>query len=236
MGSGCSSMRWGARKQAGMDSSMLSAEIADIMVTHHAYPQAVPLIQRGLARNPNDGHLYILMGIVLESRGLWQEAEQNYNQGLKLSPGDPQGHDCLAVLYDQEGEYAKAQEHHERAIQYAPHQAEYYNNFGFSYYLRGDYERAIAYYHTALGKNPHLQRAHNNLAFALARQEKFAEAWKTLRQFLPLVDAYNNMGLMYEMMHKQDLAKEAYVQALSLNQRHQKARQNLASLMEALPQ
>lgn len=212
----------------------LSGEIAELMVAHHANEAAVPLVQRGLAEDPNNPRMHTLMGILLRDSGLFQEARRELDKAYRLEPRDLDTVVATAVLLDSMGLGDQAEVWHRRAIAMAPSRADLYNNLGFSHYLRKQYHEAVAVYRQALERDPGAHRVYNNLGFALARLQRYEDARAAFERGGGKAPALANLGVAYELVGDWDSARDMYVEALRSDRNLKVARTNLDILNKRL--
>ena len=212
----------------------MSGEIAEIMVAHHAIDAAVPLVQRGLADDPNNPRMHTLMGILLRDRGLFAEARRELTLAYQLEPRDLDTVVAMGMLLDLMGDGVAAEVWHKRAIGMDDQHAELYNNLGFSHYLRHEYSEAVVAYKQALERDPSAHRVYNNLGFALARLGQYEDALANFERASGRGGALANMGVAYELQGKLDTAKDMYQQALRADRTLKMARTNLESLNKRL--
>jgi tetratricopeptide (TPR) repeat protein len=154
------------------------------------YPAlTISLCRRYLARYPNDGAAWLLLGTALADLARYQDAKQAIQKAADLCPRDKRqipraqmGHLFLAA-----GEYDRAAEWYAKAIKADPDDATYYIYLGAVRAKQGrlrDAERAhrkaVA---CAIGC---IEEAYLNLGFVLRAQERFTEAADCFRKALDL--------------------------------------------------
>jgi Flp pilus assembly protein TadD len=228
---GCASMQQNAHEQQGERLGReLSAQIAEIMAVNHVYETATPLLQEGINEDPNNPHLHRLLGVVLRDRGVFEQAREELELSWQLAPYVPDTAAALGVLFDSTQRPAAAEIWHRRAIDLAPRKGELYNNLGFSLYLQGRDAEAMVTLREGLRHNPNQARAFNNLGFTYFRLHERELAMKSFRQAGTRANAMANFGVALEMSGEMEEARQAYVEALRLDQRLEVARKNLAQL------
>lgn len=227
----CAGMQESAREQQGERLGReLSAQIAEIMAVNHVYETATPLLQEGIAEDPNNPHLHRLLGVVLRDRGVFEQALQELELSWRLAPYVPDTAAALGVLFDSTQKPTAAEAWHRMAVQLAPRRGELYNNLGFSLYLQGRDAEAMVALREGLRYNPNQARAFNNLGFTYFRLGEREMAMKSFRQAGTRANAMANFGVALEMNGEIAEARQAYVEALRLDQRLEVARKNLAQL------
>lgn len=219
-----------------MDSA-ITVQLAETLISSGAAANAVPLLRRALAREPDDARLHYLLGLVLRDRGVYAEAERELNLAIRLA--DTQKvetapiYSGLGILYDISGRPLDARVAHEKATQRAPDVAQFQNNLGFSYYLAGDYDAAIKCYEHALSKSPNADRVYINLGFALAAKGDEAGAMRMFKQTLTHAEALNNLALAHELQKSEagrERARALYRDALAADPGLDAATTNLEAL------
>ena len=211
----------------------LSAQIAEIMAVNHVYETATPLLQEGIAEDPNNPRLHRLLGIILRDRGVYEQAVDELDLAWKLGPGSADTAAALGVLYDSSNRPQAAEAWHRMAIDLAPKRGDLYNNLGFSLYLQGRDAEAMTALREGLRYNPNQARAYNNLGFTYFRLGEREAALRTFRQANTRAGAMANYGVALEMTGEIAEASKAYREALRLDHRLDVARRNLAQLSQA---
>src|SRR5512139_1546890 len=116
-------------------------------------------------------------------------------------------------------------------VQHSYDQAKAQYELGRYYHGQLRYQRAIAAYRRALEMDPGMVDALNGMGTAYAESEVLARARQQFEAALKLqprsVYTYNNLGFVNYLAGDYPAAVEAYKQALRLDGRHEKARQNL---------
>lgn len=107
---------------------------------------AIQILERGLAFNPDDKNLNNTLGFVLLSLHRCSEAiaaEQHY---LTLAPQEPNSHDSLGMAYQQSGNYAAALSEFKTALTLNSRFEPSIVHMGDVYYQTEQYTKAIAQY------------------------------------------------------------------------------------------
>jgi Flp pilus assembly protein TadD len=222
--------------QGGSDrvGRQLAADIAEVMATNRVYETAVPLLQQGIAEDPNSPRLHRLLGIVLRDRGIYDQAMIELQLAHELAPADADTVAAVGVLYDLMQRPVAAEAWDRHALDINPNKAEYYNNLGFCMYLQGrDYD-AVVSFRESLRRSPNQSRVYNNLGFALARLGQHELALRSFEQAGSRATAMANLGVAYEMAGDTDEARAWYLRALKVDQRLEVARRNLHNLNHPL--
>lgn len=228
---GCASL--GAPSQAPRGERLgreLSVQIAEIMANNKIYDTATPLLQEGIAEDPNNPRLHRLLGTVLRDRGVYEEALTELQTAWRLWPFSPDTAAAMGVLYDSIGRGSAAEIWHRRALDLAPKRGEMYNNLGFSLYLQGRDAESMVTLRESLRFNPNQARAFNNLGFVYYRLGEQEMALRSFQQAGTRAGALANFGVAKQMAGDNLGARKAYAEALQLDHRLDVARKNMAQL------
>lgn len=122
---------------------------------------------------PSEEIPYTNLAVFYQSKGMYEEAVQEYNNAFKINPDYPLAHNNLGILYNEIGQTEKAAEEYKKAIAANRNYPTPYFNLGLLYFKNGDYAESIKYFEDALSLNPSLIKAHNYLGRAyMALQNK----------------------------------------------------------------
>lgn len=120
-------------------------------------------------------------------------------------------------------EWRNPQVFFKRIIQFSPDSFQAYNNLGLEYEKEGKFAEAVECYQKALKIMPDLLEAHSNLAniyFKLGRFNDAEKEYLVVEKTAPGIKAgevQNNIGALYEMQGRFDLALARYKRALNLD-------------------
>lgn len=184
-------------------------------------------------RHDSDAGTHVLLGIVLREQGLNQSAEASLLTAIDLDDEMPEAHSALGVLYDRLGKHKDADRLHRKALELDPERADLHNNLGFSLYLRGQWEEAVSAYQASLrlGAGP---RVHNNLGFTYGHMRQYSKAFREFQRGGTEAEAHNNVGFAYEAAGDLPLAEKSYLQAIRLDPKLTRARDNLEHVAHKL--
>lgn len=184
----------------------LRLDVAQLYIEKGARQQAVPLLRRILASEPNNHGARVLYGSVLRDLGLYPQAKAQLARVLEAVPNAAEAHAALGILFDLQREFDKAKTHHNKAVALAPGRADFVNNLGFSYFLSKQHEFAVKCFEQALSLDPGLALAYNNLGFTYGSLGDFDKAERTFRTALGDAGAAYNMALVYDQKGKKKKA------------------------------
>jgi tetratricopeptide (TPR) repeat protein len=212
--------------------------------------------------NPNEGSIYINLGICAARRGQNPTAIFYFNQALAHMPDstEPVLHKLRSEPYYRMGwvynimadaDQAKPQPDPEDAEKYRNLAIDSYTqailinpqyelalvNLGVIYSQDGKYDQAIQQFRRAISLNPDSTKAHDNLGNALLAQGQLNQALQEYQQVLRIdpynAHAFNNIGAVYARQKHWPEAIAQFQAALSIDPSFDLARQNLdAALRE----
>jgi len=146
--------------------------------------------------------------------GWWEEALRECNRLLILQPDNPVALLTLACFYADKDKIADAIEYYDRLLtkraDFLPKRLSLMN-YG-SYVLHSCREvNPESYYRSLFGLA--------SIYFAQVRYDRALSVYQKIVQLYPdSVEAYNNLGVVYEKLRKDNEAIDAYRQAINLNQ------------------
>ncbi len=177
-------------------------------------PGELPRTENGASPRINAA-TYAAHGELLERRGDYARAAEQYRQALTLNSGATSTRNRLGVTLNKLGEHAAATEQFRAAIEAQPEQAYLQNNLGFSLYLEGENEEAAEVLARAVELDPSFRRARMNYAVVLAQLERYDDALAQFSEAGPLGDAYFNLGVVQAQKGAFVAAAGSFEQALA---------------------
>lgn len=157
--------------------------------------QAITELQEVVNLKPDDprqlAQAHLLLGMMEEERGRYDEAVKNYERSIGLDSRTPVASIALNnlawLMADKgKGNLDKAAEHARKAIQLAPTVASYYDTLGFVLYKKGLSEVAIEQYRKAIERRSNEAAFHKHLAEAYQKSGEKAKALQSYEQALKL--------------------------------------------------
>ncbi|HUU98150.1 MAG TPA: tetratricopeptide repeat protein [Phycisphaerae bacterium] len=173
---------------------------------------------------------YFAHGHLLERQGGFQQAVDQYRKALELKPDFVTARNRLGIALNKLGRHGEASAEFRRAIAVQPEAAYLHNNLGFSLYLEAKYSEAEATTRRALEIKASFPRARMNHALALAKLERFDEAFDELCRVGSEADAYYNMATLQTEAGRYADAAQSLNMALRLNPDLEAARQQLREI------
>lgn len=202
-----------------------------------------------VAKSPGNGRAWMNYGLTQMAKGQYSDAKASYERAATLVPNYSTLEINRGIVEGQLGNDAVAEGHFQRALALnADHNAHYY----YARWLSGRGRRAEALEHVRIARqmapgfadaqtlqtrleqaSPYDEAFHAGLA-AIGRKDWPAAVslnQEALRANPRSADAYNNLGWALAQLNRRDEAIRAYEQALAIDPRHERARNNLRLLV-----
>ena len=177
---------------------------------------------------------YVRYGALLQKRGRWAEASENYRRALELEPTNQEILLKLGSTLRRLDQHEEAIRHLRRACEIAPDNPHVVNLLGIVLAEQGDLESAMECFRGAIDKQEGLAEAWNNLGNATAAQWRCDEAVRYLRKALEIrpdyPEACDNLGKVFLAQGNWDEASSALEQAVVLRPNYGEAHVNRARL------
>ena len=181
---------------------------------------AVELLRRAVASDPNDAPAQSHLGNVLRALNRAAEALESYDRALARKPDYAEAWygrgNALADLKRP----AEALESYERTLSLVPGLAEAHNNRGIALNALDRPAEALASYERALALKPEYAEAYNNRGMALAALKRHAEAVESYDRALALkpdyAKAHHGRGVALNALNRPAQALQNYDRALAL--------------------
>jgi tetratricopeptide (TPR) repeat protein len=209
------------------------------------YEQAVDLVKKAIAANPQGAQFHNTLGLALEALGRYEQALASYERAVTLRQDYSEAYNNMAISLTSQGKYAEAEEKARKAIELKADYAQAYNSLGYAQMQlaasdRGKSEQAAGSYRRAIALKPDFAEAHNHLGVVLAAEGRWVEAIGSYRAALRLepgyAEAYNNMGVALREQGEWSGAIESYRKAIELESDFAEAHYNLANALRELGQ
>ena len=160
------------------------------------------------------------LGAELSKRGLYEEAEAEFERALEIYPSSINALHNLALLYERQGKVERAAEIYYDILNRYPRDSEAQLLLGVSLLKRADFGNALTHLRASVQLNENSAEAHSalgTLMIALNRQREARTHLEMATAIKPtLVAARINLGSVYETMGLYHLATQQYSSALQL--------------------
>ena len=212
----------------------VSGSFADGEAAFHAknYKEATAIFEAYVDRKPGNGWGYYMLGLSAWKSGDFPKAEQAFEQALSIDPQHLKSLVNSARLFIDQKRPDDAIERLTRAAQIDPESAEVYRLLARTYREQGKIDEAVEAYRQAIDLNEGDVWSLNNLGLLLLETKRADEALPLLTQAVELrknvAEFHNNLGMALEHTGSFRAAAEAYSDALLVDARYDKAKQNLA--------
>jgi tetratricopeptide (TPR) repeat protein len=133
------------------------------------WPQAVPLFQQVLARDPTNPIANHQLALVAFQSGQPALATQLIERAVASDPGNAEYHNNLGVTLNAQGRLTEARAVFEHAVSLKPDYAQALNNLGSVLEAEGRLDTAIEAYRRALEIDPGFVEARDNLDLACSK-------------------------------------------------------------------
>ena len=132
-----------------------------------------------LAKHPNEGMVWKILGVALVHQG--KEALAELRRTTELLPADGEAHRNLATALRGRGQWAEALQSLRRALELEPHDADGFAEAADAMRALGRVTEAVPLYERALLLNPRLVEARNNLGNAFLELHQNLDAARCYR-------------------------------------------------------
>lgn len=146
--------------------SVSALALVAVLVRSSHWGEAVPILDRVLAANPNDKRAHLAKGIVEYNLGNMNNAAEHLKSSLGQGAADAEAHYMLGMVAKQSGDIPKATKEMEAALAGNPKKAEALSSLGQFYLQMGNPEKAKTVLEQALQQGSTDSQNHYQLAQA----------------------------------------------------------------------
>jgi choline-sulfatase len=174
----------------------------------------IELLQRALAKDPQNPSLYYQLGGRLEKNNRYDEASELYRTALAKGIDSGRLHSRLADLLLRRGQKDAAILEYEKAAQINPADLDSQNNLATAYLEKGRLPDAERVFKWILANDPDYPAAQNGMGLvSIQKQDTVAARGyfeKAARLDPELVEVHMNLGLLYEMAGDRARARTSF--------------------------
>ncbi len=176
-----------------------------------------------------------IMGLMIRTvvRNIdWQTEDNLWIATGKTAPNYWVTHNNLGDVYGRHGDLKRSAKEFELAIKLNPRYADAYHNLANTYRQMGDTVNALKNFQLALKYNPGLWQSDENIAAIYFSQGNFSSAADFMQRAIKISPSdtylYAGLGEIYLKANDKNKAKQAFLQALSIDSHNINAKQGLA--------
>ncbi|HPN64463.1 MAG TPA: tetratricopeptide repeat protein [Candidatus Goldiibacteriota bacterium] len=172
------------------------------------------------------------LGVYHYSKGMYQEAIENFKKAIELNPNYVQARENLKSVNKQTGIYDRAILAYRKAVQFYSEDPETYYNLGNALSYTGEYQESLKLLSRALELNPEHLLARNLMGVIYKNTGEYDKAEEVFKKALEKYPNYaeirNNLG---ETLYKKGFYEEAEAElkkAVQINKEYALAYYNLS--------
>jgi len=146
--------------------------------------EAIAVVRRGLAVDPEFGDLYNVLGVCYLGLGRYDEAIAAHRRYLQLAPAEPNAHDSLGMSFQQSGKYESAAAEYSAALSLDPEFEPAIIHLGDLNFQQGRYRDALRQYQRYIhvtGSDMARAVGYGSLAQVYWRERDFSRAEQAAR-------------------------------------------------------
>jgi len=144
--------------------------------------KAEACFREALRLMPDFAEAHTNLGMLLDQRGMPEEAEHHYLRSLALDPAHGETHMNLGALLAGRKRFDEAEAAYRKALELMPDSPAAWSNLGALQAFRKQEHEAERSYRRAIELDPGNASAHFNLSYLLLRQGRFDEGWYCLEK------------------------------------------------------
>jgi tetratricopeptide (TPR) repeat protein len=198
------------------------------------YGDAVAIFEAYTTRKPANGWGHYMLGLSAWKNGDFEKSEKAFDQALRIDPEHVKSLLNSARLFIDQKRPDDAIARLTRASEIDPELAEVHRLLARTYREQGKSDEAVDAYNRAIELNENDVWSLNNLGLLFIETKRADEALPLLLRAVELkkhvAEFHNNLGMALELTGSARAAAEAYSDALLVDPRYEKAKQNLARI------
>ena len=155
---------------------------------------AIAKFQAAIAASPDFAEPHINLGIALERRGEFAEAEKCYGRALAIEPLNPAAHFNMAVVLEKRGDVRHALRWYRSLLELRPDFPEGAVRLGCTLLFLQEWQEAESIFREVVRENPNHLPSRFRWIVALQHIKQFCEAEEVCRRSLWMEDAASRKG------------------------------------------
>lgn len=153
---------------------------------------------------------YCRLGMIMETFGQYDKAEEYYRQGMEVDPQNPTPINSLGYCYLNQHRLDDAIMYFHKAIDLAPMEPKYNNNLALAYGLKKDYGQAFKYFRRVSSEDV----AYYNMAAIFAMNNDEERAKSALQQVVAINPNHREAQRMLATYQEAEQNPESYNQQM----------------------
>ena len=210
-----------------------------LIEAHHGKLQeGSDLLRRAALLAPANPGMHFNLGLVLQERGMHEEALATFDTTLSLRADVDVFHQARGIALKNLGRQEEALASYDAALKLNPRLVSALNNRGVVFKNLGRLQEAVHSYRAALALNPKSYEIHNNLGIALHDARRHDEALATFLRAASLdpslAQALMNAGVALHELRRYQEAHEMLLRAQKLQPQDPDVLLNLGNVLAAM--
>jgi tetratricopeptide (TPR) repeat protein len=212
----------------------ITASFADGEAAYRArkYADATAIFESYTERRPANPWGHYMVGLSAWKSGDLSKSELAFDKALSIDPHHVKSLVNLSRVFIDQKRHDEAVDRLTRASEIEPESAEIHRLLGRTYHTQRKTDEAVDAYRRAIDLDERDAWSMNNLGLLLLEAKRADEALPLLARAVALrknvPEFHNNLGMALEHTGRFRAAATAYGDALAIDPRHEKAKQNLA--------
>ena len=146
---------------------------------------ALEYAAKAVSLDNTDSKAQLMLGLVYEEKGEYEEAKVHLERALELNPNDADAFVFMGVFLQTTGKPREARDSYLKAMRLNPYYPAWYDwKLGSAYYAMRQHENALIPLKKALNRNPKLRHARLTLAATYVQLDRIEEARRQVNNLL----------------------------------------------------
>jgi len=213
------------------------ANFASEMARNQRYDEAISLAREGLAMDPGNYRIHMVLARALAARGLMDQAFEEVLTARELRPNDADSYVVAGHIRVSQQRFEEARDEFRLAVERAPQVSAHPYNLGIAHARMGEFEEATRHFQAALELDPNSENAILELAKSYSHVGRYEEARESFQRALEL-NPYSptvlyNVAVFYRHLGEDEFSRRMFRAVLQVAPNHVAAACQLAELMQA---